>query len=259
MAVKELCYAEDQIFLKAQRESYPKEINALTKKKPLPKTRSLFSLRPFLLDKLLRVGGRIGQSFLLFHSKHQINLPKTHPLSALLVQKVHVRTCHSRKYLTASLIREKFWIVHAKSLIRNVLFGCYCCKRQRVLSKPPLMSKLPLERLSVVDQPFAHSGVDYFGPLLVEFKKKNRANQAVAKLYDAIFRCLSSRVLQIELAGDLSSDSFILALRRFISRKGYPKSIISDNSTNFVSAQRELSEALRKLDHSRIKDDLIFS
>ena len=115
-----------------------------------------------------------------------------------------------------------------------------------------------MERLWVVDQPFAHSGVDYFGPLLVEFKKKNQANQAVAERYGAIFRCLSSCVLHIELAGDLSTDSFILALRRFISRRGYPKSIISDNSTNFVGAQWELSEALWKLDHSRIKDDLIF-
>ena len=58
------------------------------------------------------------------------------------------------------------------------------------------------------------------------------------------------------MAGDLSIDSFILALRRFILRRGYPKSIISDNGTNFVGAQRKLSEALRKLDNSRIKDDL---
>ena len=35
-------------------------------------------LRPFLLDNLLRVGGRIGQSFLPFYSKHQIILPKSH-------------------------------------------------------------------------------------------------------------------------------------------------------------------------------------
>ena len=50
------------------------------------------------------------------------------------------------------------------------------------------------------------------------------------------------------MAGDwLSTDSFILALRRFMSRRGYPKSIITDNGTNFVGAQRDLSEALRKL------------
>ena len=96
------------------------------------------------------------------------------------------------------------------------------------------MSELSIERLSVVDQPFAHTGVDYFWPLLVKLDKKTRANQAVAKRYGAIFTCLSSRALHIELAGGLSTDSFILALRRFISRRGYPKSIMSDNGTNFV-------------------------
>ena len=256
MTVKEFCYAEDQIFLEAQRESCPNEINALTNNKTLPKTSNLLSLRPFLLDNLLRLGGRIGQSFLSFHSKHQIILPKNHPLSALLVQDTHVRNCHSGRDLTLSLIREKFCIVHAKSLIRKVLFDCHYFKRQRVLRKPPLISELPLERLSVVDQPFIHTGVDYFGPLLVRLNKKIRANQAVAKRYGATFTCLSLHALHIELAGDMSTDSFILALRRFISRKGYPKSIISDNSTNFVGAQRELSEALRKLDISKIKDDL---
>ena len=68
MTVKEFCYAEDQIFLEAQRESCPNEINALTNNKTLPKTSNLLSL-PFLLDGLLQVGGRIGQSFLLFRSK----------------------------------------------------------------------------------------------------------------------------------------------------------------------------------------------
>ena len=118
------------------------------------------------------------------------------------------------------------------------------------------MSKLPIERLSVVDQPLAHTDVDYFGPLLVKLNKKTGANQAVAKQYGAIFACLSSRALHIELTGDLSTGSSILVLRRFISRRGYPKSIISDNRTNFVGAQRELSEALRKLDNSGIEDDL---
>ena len=173
----------------------------------MPKTSNLLSLRLFLLDNLLRVGGRIVLSFLPFHSKHQIILPKNHPLSALLVQDAHVRNCHSGRDLT--LIREKFWIVHAKSLIRKALFDCHYCKRQRVLPKPPLTSELPLERLSVVDQPFVHTGVDYFGPLLVKFNKKTRANQAVAKRYGGILTSLSSRALHTKLAGDLSTDSFI--------------------------------------------------
>ena len=118
------------------------------------------------------------------------------------------------------------------------------------------MSELPIERFSVVKQPIAHTGVDYFGPLSVNLNKKTRANHTVAKRYGAIFTCLSSNALHFELAGYLSTDSFILALCRFISRRGYPKSITSDNGTNFVGAQRELSEALQKLDTSRVEDDL---
>ena len=106
------------------------------------------------------------------------------------------------------------------------------------------MSELPIERLSEVDQSFAHSGIDYFGLQLVKLDKKTRANQAAAKRYGAIFTCLSSRALHIELAEELSTGSFILALFRFMSRRGYPKCITNDNGTNFVVAQREPSEAL---------------
>lgn len=42
----------------------------------------------------------------------------------------------------------------------------------------------------------------------------------------------------------------------YLQKRCYPKSITTDNGTDFVSAQWELSEALQKLDKPRIKDDL---
>ena len=51
--VKEFLYLEDQIFLEALRELYPKEVNALRNNKPLLKTSNLLLLRPFLSDNLL--------------------------------------------------------------------------------------------------------------------------------------------------------------------------------------------------------------
>ena len=44
MTVMELLYGEDQIFIEAQREFYPKEINVLTNNKALPKTSNLLLL-----------------------------------------------------------------------------------------------------------------------------------------------------------------------------------------------------------------------
>lgn len=119
-----------------------------------------------------------------------------------------------------------------------------------------LMSKLLIERLTVVDQPFTHTATDYFGSLLVKLNKKTWANQVVAKRCGAIFTWLSSCALHIKLAGDLSTNSFILALHRFISRRSYHKFLISYNGPNFVGAQWELSETLGKLDNYRINNDL---
>ena len=45
---------------------------------------------------------------------------------------------HSVRDLTLGLIKEIFWKVHAKSLIKKGLFDCYYSKHLRVLPKPPL-------------------------------------------------------------------------------------------------------------------------
>ena len=164
------------------------------------------------------------------------------------------RNCHSGRNLTLSLIKQK-GVFHAKSLLQKVFFDCHYAKRHRLLPKPLLMSKLPIERLSLVDWPFTHIDIDEFWPLLGKLNKKTWANQGVAKRYGAIFTCLSSRALNRELAGDLSTDNFVLAFCRFISRRGYHKFITSDNGTNFVGVQWDLSTAWQKLDNSRIKDD----
>ena len=67
---------------------------------------------------------------------------------------------------------------------------------------------------------------------------------------------LASHALHIELAGDLSTDSFILVLCRFTARRGNPQTITSDNGTNFVVAQQELSDAIQKLNQHKIRDEL---
>ena len=202
------------------------------------------------------MGGKVAHSFLPFDSKHQIILAKKHHLSELLIKDIHVRNCHSGRELTLNLLRERFWIIHAKSLVRKELLNCSYCKRQRILPRPPLMSDLPAERVSVPTSPFVHTGIDYFGPLFVKLSRKTKSNQEITKRYGATFTYLASRAFHIELAGDLSTDSFILALRIFTARRGNPQTITRDNGTNFVGAQRELSDEIQKLDQHKIRDEL---
>ena len=58
---------------------------------------------------------------------------------------------------------------------------------------------------------------------------------------------MTVRAIHLELASELSTDAFIMALRRFHSRRGHVKIIRSDNGTNFVGAVTELKEETNRL------------
>ena len=51
----------------------------------------------------------------------------------------------------------------------------------------------------------------------------------------------------------MSTDSFIMALRKFISRRGYPLKTMSDNGTNIVGANNELKKCLKELNQKLLK------
>ena len=106
------------------------------------------------------------------------------------------------------------------------------------------MANLPKERSLVYDKPFASTGVDYFGPFLVKHSKTARRNQALTKQYGVIYNCLTTRAIHLELDRDLSTHSFILSRRLFISRRGHVKIMKLDNGTNFVEIASECKERL---------------
>nr|XP_037876043.1 uncharacterized protein LOC105842541 isoform X5 [Bombyx mori] len=58
----------------------------------------------------------------------------------------------------------------------------------------------------------------------------------------------SVKAVHIELVTALSSEAYIAALKRFVSRRGKPRSIWSDNGTNFVGACNELKGVLSNSD-----------
>ncbi|XP_011873966.1 PREDICTED: uncharacterized protein LOC105565188 [Vollenhovia emeryi] len=111
------------------------------------------------------------------------------------------------------------------------------------------MGSLPAGRVTV-SKPFYHTGMDYAGPLLVREGKRRNARHN--KAYVAIFVCLATKAVHIELVSDLTSDAFIAALKRFVSRRGKPACLYSDNGTNFVGAKNQL----RDLYDALLRDDL---
>jgi hypothetical protein len=101
------------------------------------------------------------------------------------------------------------------------------------------MADLPAERLTP-SAPFTVVGVDTFGPWNVT-ARKNRGGLAENKRWAILFTCLSTRSVHIEVVEEMSSSSFINALRRFVAIRGPVKEIWSDRGTNFVGALNDIN------------------
>ncbi|XP_018398673.1 PREDICTED: uncharacterized protein LOC108776525 [Cyphomyrmex costatus] len=85
---------------------------------------------------------------------------------------------------------------------------------------------------------FYNTGVDYAGPISTK-DRKGRGDRTY-KSYICLFVCLTTKAIHLELVSDLTTEGFILALRRFVARRGMPNKISSDNGTNLVGAHSEL-------------------
>ena len=107
------------------------------------------------------------------------------------------------------------------------------------------MSDLPSDRLEATS-PFVYCAVDYFGPWLIREGRKE------LKRYGGLFTCLSCRAVHLETANCLETDTFINALRRFLSIRGPTRLLRSDRGTNFVGAARELRKAVCEMNISRV-------
>ena len=111
------------------------------------------------------------------------------------------------------------------------------------------MADLPQERCTEA-APFTYCGVGMFGLLIIKERRSE------LKRYGVLSTCFSSRAVHIELTNYLDADSFILALRRFMARRGTVRSIWSNNGTNFVGAKNESQRAFKEMKHDKIKSFL---
>lgn len=248
----EMDQAELALIHLSQNQKYAEEIKALRGGKgSVRKDSQICKLDPFLDDGVIRVGGRLSKSAMPLEAKHPAVLHKDDWIAKLIVRHIHEETGHSgRSYILAKL-RQRYWIPRASSAIQKVISECRICRRLRAKAGEQKMANLPEERLLPDKPPFTNTGVDYFGPFEV-----SRGRRKV-KRYGVLFTCMAIRAVHLEVAHSLDTSSCINAIRRFLSRRGQVSVLRSDNGTNFIGAERELREALKALDQSKIQDAML--
>lgn len=227
-----------------QATEYTNEIEQLKKGTQLHNSR-LQLLVPFIdSENILRVGGRLQNSLEPQDACHPILLPSTAYLVHLIVDHEHRRLIHAGPQQLISSLHRNFWIPGLRNVIKKVIFRCNPCYRWKIQASRQLMGALPISRVTP-SSVFNISGVDYAGPFQV--RHGSVRSKHIYKSYIAIFVCFATRAIHLEWVDDLTTESFIAALRIFIARRGCPQQIYSDNGRNFVGAAAQLKLFLASL------------
>ncbi|KAF8783386.1 hypothetical protein HNY73_013551 [Argiope bruennichi] len=186
------------------------------------------SLRSFGAVAYLRITGRLGKTtHLSTYEKHPIILPPKVKLTKLLIWESHKRVFHSGVSHTLVLGR--------------------CTIYKRFNSFPGSQVIAPLSDIRVEQSaPFTIIGVDFAGPLFVK--------DSINKQYILLITCAATRSVHLELVGDLTTDTFLLAFRRFISRRGLCSVVVSDNARIFKRAELEIKLIWNVLNHADVKN-----
>lgn len=240
----ELKAAELVVLRTTQQHMFAEELDLLNSGQTLPKKNRLNSLSPFIdTEGLIRVGGRLSNSHYSFDVKHPILLCAKHHITQILFSKYHKDLLHAGPTMLLSHVRLTYWPLGGRNLARRTVHGCVRCSRFKPKPIQPIMGDLPRDRAQL-EFPFLHTGIDYAGPVQI-VDRKGRGSR-LTKSYICIFVCFAVKALHLELVTDLTKEAFLAALYRFMSRRGKPQTISSDNGTTFVGANNDLIDFFTK-------------
>ncbi|XP_015123788.1 uncharacterized protein LOC107045894, partial [Diachasma alloeum] len=223
-----------------QAAHFKDQLRAISRGERFSKSHPLTKLTPFIdRQGVLRIGGRLKFAHIGPESRNQVIIPKESQLAQLLIGQAHLRTLHGGTQLTLRQLRSSYWILGGRAPVRSFILKCVNCTRQRGVRAQQLMGQLPPARLTPA-RAFLNTGIDYAGPVSLR-SWKGRGHKSY-KGWLAIFVCMTTSAVHLEVVSDYSAEGFIAAYRRFSSRRGIAHSLFSDCGTNFLGADKELKK-----------------
>lgn len=228
-----------RVIIKYEQNVYfSNDINSLLSN--IPVKSSLNSLSPFLDGNgVLRVGGRLQNANISYNQKHPVILPKESNITKLIITKEHLTLLHAGPRQVLSSLNLYYWIINGIRLVKKQLHKCVTCFKFKAKCSSQLMGSLPEKRVCSA-RIFQNVGVDFCGPFLV---KQSRIRKSVSsKAYIALFVCFSVKAIHMELLSDLTTENFLAAFKRFISRRGKPENVFCDNGSTFKGADNKIKQ-----------------
>jgi hypothetical protein len=198
-----------------------------------------------VLDEMgvLRLHARLAdQETVPFEQRCPAVLPKTHSVTSLIIRHIHESLAQHTTGASHTLVifRRRFWVEHARQVVRSLVTRCVVCRRNKAAPKQQMMSPIHPSRVTRGESvfPFTTTSVDTAGP----FHTKMPRGHARQKRYMLLFTCNLFRCVHIEMMCNVDTSSFLLALDRFLARRNRPTELVMDRGTNFVGAYNVLAD-----------------
>lgn len=248
LTATELNNARLIIIKNIQHKEFSEEIHDLLQNKCVNKKSKINNLYPMLDENnILRVGGRLKNANMDTEMRHPSIIPNHTRLADLIIDQAHELTFHGGARLTTSFIRRKYWLIGGNNATKKRLRSCVRCSKQNPSQLNQLMGDLPAARVNP-SRPFFHCGVDYTGHVAIKASKGRGVK--TNKGYVAVFVCMTTKAIHLELVSDLTTSAFLAALRRMSARRGVPGHLYCDQGTNFIGANKVLQQELAQLQSS---------
>ncbi|XP_075170227.1 uncharacterized protein LOC142242533 [Haematobia irritans] len=230
----------NKLIVLAQENFFPETVNALSKHENIPKSSSILNLNPFLDDNgVIRASGRLAFApSLSYDERFPIIMPYNCQFSRLLVKFVHHLCLHGGNQQVINLVRLQFLIPKLRNLVKSTIHQCKKCVLHKKKIQQQLMAALPPER-TTLRRPFHSTGIDFAGPF--EIRSFAGRGYKINKGYVCVFICFATKAIHLEATSSLSTAAFLAAFQRFVSRRGCPLNVYSDNGTNFIGASKEIA------------------
>jgi len=237
---EEVLRAKLKIFKLSQQDSFPEVFSAINRGNRLPKSHSLYK-STISISKYghLVISSRVRDINSPTSPKQLIPLSTKSSVTKLLVRSLHSIYSHAGISALASIISATYYIPNLRNLLKFISRTCPSCQRAYAVPLTQRMGMLPTYRTTPAP-PFDRTGVDFAGPFVT--RQGYTRKPTLIKTYAAVFICMCTKAVHIELCSSLSTDDFMATLKRFVARRGCPSHIYSDNGTNFLGAREEIRE-----------------
>lgn len=206
--------------------------------------------------KLIRICGRLmNQKEIPYETRRPILMPNLFQKNAegkflinfiiLLMERVHVENLHAGPKLCTMILKKVYWCINANKSMCNIIHRCRTCFMQRNFQPNlQLMGHIP-EVKQNSSTAFLTTTADLCGPWVL---RENRLRKSrVFKTWICVFVCKFTKAIWIELVMNADTNSFMMALRRFLSRVGIIEVLELDQGSNFIGASNALEREFKKI------------